>query len=118
MLSVVQAVAIGMVHDHIVRDFEYLAVHGKLALFSVLGRDSPGGVKSAAHFCDVPFVFDQVGVIVGVDDGVLALTQWYPAKGIAVPNPPIGKHQPNERCQKPGWYFESNADYPASEVNG
>lgn len=59
-------------------------------------------------------MFRQMPVIVRVHDGVSALGQRYPAEGIAVANPTIEKHQPDERCQKPSWYFESNSDDPFS----
>lgn len=86
---------INMVHKHIIRDFEYLAVHGKLTLFSVSGSGTSGCIESSAHFNGVPFVFGQMIVIVGIDDCVFALGQRYAAEGIAVSNPAIQEHRKN-----------------------
>ncbi len=115
-LSIIQAVAVNVVNNHIMRDLEYTTVHGKLTLSSVSGSDTPCGIKSSAHFDGTPSVFGELAVIIGVNDGILTLGQGYAAEGVAVAEPAIQKKQPNERCQKPAWYFESDADDPPSCV--
>jgi len=53
------------------------------------------GVISMDAFIDVPFVLSQPLVIFGINDGEFALRQRNPAKGIAIPDPPISKRDRN-----------------------
>jgi len=56
-LSIVQSVAIDMVHKHAGRDFEYRAVHGKVLLFYAIDCGSSGCVECFAVGVSVPFMF-------------------------------------------------------------
>jgi len=56
------------------REFEYLTVHEDLMLFPIFLSDNSGGVKGFAHFDSVPFVFGERPVIIGVSDGIFALS--------------------------------------------
>jgi len=46
-------------------------------------------VKGAAIFRGEPFVFVEPIIIIGVDDGEFALSEWYSAEGVAVACPAI-----------------------------
>jgi len=63
-------------------------------------------------------VFGQMPVIVRVDEGIFASRQPNSAEGVAVANPAIQKQRPDERCQKPAWYFKGNSDDPRSSSLG
>ena len=114
-LPILQTIAIYMVHQHTVRDFEYLPMHSKRTSFPVLVPNRSGSVKSIAVAPSVPSVFGQIRVIVAVHDGIFVLGQRYPPKGIAVTDPPINKNHPNERCKKPIWYVKSD---PNNSLSG
>jgi hypothetical protein len=109
-LSIVQAVAIDMVNKHIVRDFEYRAVHRKVSVSYTIDGGPSTCVKCFAVGIGVPFVSGEMPVIIWVYECIFTSRQPNSAEGIAVANPPIEKHQPNKRCQKPSWYLESNSD--------
>ena len=104
---------IDVVNDEAGRDFYDTAVHVNWGrVFSCGGVAF--GVKGVAVLSNVPFVFTQRFVIVGVNDGKFAFSQGYSAEGIAVANATIEKEQANARLLQPFWYVESNSDAPAS----
>ena len=94
-LSIVESVAIDVVHEHSRRDAEDLTVHRKLTMFSIFGFGNPDGVEGFAPSGGMPFVFDKVEIIVGVHDGEFALGERYAAKGVAVAKPAIEKDRQN-----------------------
>lgn len=89
-ISIIKAVAINMIYEHIVRYFKYLAVHVEPAFgavfdfhctYSVVATfTSPGGV---------PFILRQAPVIVRINDCKLALSQRDSAEGVAVAQAPV-----------------------------
>ena len=52
----------------------------------------PRCVGGVAGFADMPFVGAQPFIVVGVDNGELALGQWDASERIAVPNPAVEKY--------------------------
>ncbi len=64
---------VNMVNNQMVGSGHYHPVH--LEAFSL---EASGGVKSVAcRFVDVPFIFNQPVVIVGIDDGEFSLCKGY-----------------------------------------
>ena len=90
-----------MINEHIGRDFEELTVHWKVTLFTIFVCNCSGSVESPAITAGTPFVFGQIIIIVGVNDGVFALCQRYSAEGIAVAKQPIQKHRQDGDFLKP-----------------
>jgi len=94
-LSIVKAVAIDVIHEHIVWYFKYLAVHVELAFCAVSGLyGTYSVVATAGPAGGIPFMLGQAPVIVGIDDCILALGQRDSAEGVPVANPSIQKHRP------------------------
>ena len=86
---------IDVVNDPAGRDFYYTAVHvngGRV--FSCGGIAL--GVKCVAVLRDVPFVFTELFVIFGVNDGKPAFCQGYAAERIAVAEAATGKHSKDQ----------------------
>ena len=86
--AVVKAVMVNMIHKHIIGDFEHLAVHVEFAPFAP-SVNPTSRVERRAALDGKPFTFGKPKIIIRIDDGVLSPRQRYPAKGIAVANPPI-----------------------------
>ena len=103
-ISIIQAVAIDVIHEQMVGEFAYLTMHEYLATFSIFGFDRTYSVRTFSFCSYVPFVFRQAPVIVRVDDCILALRQRYPAEGVAVANPPVQKHRQPQQPYKPERY--------------
>ena len=101
-LPVVQTVAVNMIDEHIVGDFEHFAVHLKLKSFAVSIDDSADCVEGIAATLDgVPFVSGKVRIIVRVHYRVLPLTQRHPVERIPVSNQAIQEHGLHEYPNKP-----------------
>ena len=64
-------------------------MHVELTLFALFGINPANRVEGRAAFDGVPFAFGKPKIIIQIDDGELTLGQQYPAKAIAVANPPI-----------------------------
>ena len=103
--SIIKAVAVDMIYEHIVRYFKYLAVHVEPPFGAVFGFHctysvvatftSPGGI---------PFILRQAPVIVGIDDCILALCERDSAEGIAIAQAPIQKHRRPQQPYEPERY--------------
>jgi len=87
-LAVVKAIAINMIDNHIIGDFEHLTVHVEFAPFAP-SVNPMSRVERRAALDGEPFTLGKANIIIRIDDGVLSPCQRYPAKGIAVANPPI-----------------------------
>ncbi len=104
---------IDVVNDVAGGDFYYTAVHvNGGGVFSCGGVAF--GVKGVAVLSNVPFAFTQRFEVVGVNDGKFALCQGYVAERIAVAEAAIQKKNKDQSLFQPAWYFERNANFPAS----
>ena len=56
----------------------------------------------------MPFVFCEAWVVVGVDDGVLALCEWDSAEWVAEAEAAVGQYEPNGDSFEPGWDCDSD----------
>jgi len=79
---------IDVIYYEMVRRIDYFTVHPDISSVSP-GAGGADGIKRIASCCDVPFVPVQSLEILGIDDGVFALGQWYPAERIAVAGPAV-----------------------------
>jgi len=57
----------------------------------------PDGIKGVFALIRVPFVFAQSLVIFGVNYGVFAPSERYPAKGVAIADTAVEQYQSHER---------------------
>jgi hypothetical protein len=111
--AIVEAVMVDVVNDMAGRDFYYTAMHvNGSCVFSCWSVAL--GVKCVAVLSDVPIVFTELFVILGINDDELALCQGYTAERIAVAEAAIEKEQANARFLQPYRYDESNSDFRAS----
>jgi len=62
-----------VVDEHMIGDFENLAVHLDNYSFAVLQTHRPLGVKGAVGYLGVPFLFVEPGEIIRFNNGVFAL---------------------------------------------
>jgi hypothetical protein len=93
--AIVEAVMVDVVNDAAGGDFYYTAVHVNGArIFSCGGVAL--GVKCVAVLRNVPFIFAELFVIFGVNDGELALCQGYAAERIAVADAAAGEHSKDQ----------------------
>ncbi len=76
---------------------ENLAMHLNMLPLVFTNMNPPDGIKGVFALNRVPFVFAQSLVIFGVHYGVLALSEWYPAKGVAVVDAAVEQYQSHER---------------------
>lgn len=90
--------------------FDNLAVHKEHRAIATFGRLCAHSVVTAGPADYVPFVHGQTPVILRIDDSVLAPRQRYPAEGIAVANPAIQKHRPDEYPNKPERNMNADCD--------
>jgi hypothetical protein len=56
---------------------------------AILAAACSDGVKLAVISADVPFVFAQPVIVIGIDDGKQALSQGYLPEGAAVVQPAV-----------------------------
>ena len=101
-----------MVNKQVGRDFEYQTVHRKQKPFTIFGEDHADSVKVSVPSISVPFMFRQMPVIVGVNDGIFALRQRYAAEGIAVANAAIEEHGQCNDALKPSRNSDNDFDCP------
>ena len=87
-LAIIKTVVIDVIDQHIIGDFAYLAMHEVHASFARWANPTSRVVRRAA-LGGKPFISAQAQEIIRIDEGELALGQWYPAERIAVPNAPI-----------------------------
>lgn len=80
--------------------------------FTVLSEDRADCVKVSVPSVGVPFVFGQMPIIVGVDDGIFAPGQRYAAEGAAVADVAIGKYGPRSKLFQPNRNFNNDFDCP------
>lgn len=109
-LPVVQTVAVNMIDEHIIGDFEHFAVHHKPKSFAVSGDDSADCVEGEAAPHGVPFVSGKVRIIVRIHNRVLPLTQRHPVERIAVSNPAIPERGLHEYRNEPKRNGNGNAN--------
>ena len=76
---------------------ENFAMHLNMLPLVFTQMNPPGGIKGVFALNRVPFVFVQSLVIFGVHYGVFALSERYPAKGVAVMDAAVEQCQSNER---------------------
>ena len=57
--------------------------------FTFFGRACPYGVKFVVKPGSGPFVLAQPVIIVRIDDGEFALSQWYSPEGVAIAQPAV-----------------------------
>lgn len=110
-LSIVQAVMVDVVAEHTGGNIDEKTVHLEifsLFLFSV--RQRVYGVPGARAFLGVPFVGPQPVVIFGIDDGEFSARQRDFPESVAVPYPPIYKHQPKQRSLQPARNVQNDLD--------
>jgi len=90
-----------MVSAHTFRWWQYRSMHPYyLSLGTLVALSSAECVEHLFCSLDVPFVFAQSLEIFRVNDSVFALSEWYPAKGVAVTDAAVEQCQSNERpCQ-------------------
>lgn len=86
--AVIKTVVVNMIDNHIIGGFEYRAVHGKPVPFAFY-KNRANRVEGRAAIDNIPFTFGKPKIIIRIDDSVLAPRKQYPAKSIAVANPPI-----------------------------
>ncbi len=87
---------VDMVYEKMLGRVDYLAVHLNIkSLFPDPGGSD--GIIGISGLAGIPFVFAQALVIFGVHDGVLALSEWYSAKGVAVVDAAVEQYQSHER---------------------
>jgi hypothetical protein len=78
------------------RDADNLSVHPySLSLLGVSQSNPASGIGGGRAYCKVPFVFGEAGVVLGVDDGVLAACEGYSPEGVAVAEAAIDEQQAN-----------------------
>lgn len=88
-LSIVEAVAIDMVDEHVFRSLKYSAVHRKVSFSDAIYSCPTSGVESPAVRIGVPVVFGEVIVIIWVYDGVLSPCKGYAAICISITEEPV-----------------------------
>ncbi len=94
-LSIVEAVMVDVVNDAAGGDFYYTAVHvNGTRVFSCGGIAL--GIKCVAVLSNVPSVFAERFVIIGVNDGKFALCQGYAAERITVAEAAKGEHSKDQ----------------------
>ena len=76
---------------------ENLAMHLNMLPLVFTQMNPPGGIKGVFALNRVPFVFAQWLVIFGVHYGVLALSERYAAKGVAVVDAAVEQYHSHER---------------------
>ena len=107
---VVQAIAVNMIDEHIIGDFEHFAVHHKPKSFAVFGDDSADCVEGEAAPHGVPFVSGKVRIIVRIHYRVLPLAQRHPVERIPVSNPAIQERGLHEYRNEPKRDGNGNAN--------
>jgi len=74
------------------RGVHYEAVHTYFDSFSLdFGPLSADGVECIVALCGVPFVLAEALVVIGVDDGVFVLGEFYSSERIAVAKAAVQK---------------------------
>jgi len=79
------------------RRVENLAMHLNMLPLVFTQMNPPGGIKGVFALNRVPFVLAQSLVIFGVHDGVLALSERYSTKGVAVADAAVEQYHSHER---------------------
>jgi hypothetical protein len=96
--SIVQPVIIDVVNNEPGGSLHYLPMHRDADNLSAFSTSSiPLGIKGIQGPVSAPLMLAEPLIIVGVNDGVFAPGQGYPAEGIAVAHPAIHKHYSNSR---------------------
>ena len=85
---------IDVVNKHTIRDFKYAAVHVD-SLSAGFGHGRTNRVEDFALSDGGPCVVGVVIIIIGVDDGKLALGEGYSAEGVAVAEAAVEKNRKN-----------------------
>ncbi len=86
-----------MVNEKMVGRVDNLTVHLNRPPFVFADPYTPGGIICIFELFCMPFVFAQWLVIFGVHNGVLALSERYAAKGVAVVDAAVEQYQSHER---------------------
>lgn len=85
---------VDMVAAHAGRNVNDQIVHLQVLARSVLAvGQRVHGVPGTHTFVGVPFVLAKAMIIFRIDDSEFSLRQRNPAKGVAVPKPPIKKYK-------------------------
>ncbi len=96
-LSIVEAVMVYMVNEKMVGRVDNLTVHLNRPPLVFADPLTPGGIICIFELFGMPFVLAQALVIFGVHYGVLALSEWYSAEGVAVVDAAVEQYQSHER---------------------
>ena len=105
--AIVPAVVVDVVDEEPFRDVEHFAVHRYCQpLFQFRRPLAPDGVICIAPHADVPFVFAEAVVIVGVHDGVFSLREGDAAERVAVTELSVPEQRQYGRLFQPGRYSD------------
>jgi len=112
-LSVVEAVMVDVVGEHAGRHVDDHVVHLEVFAFCVLAvGERVYGVPSVRALVGVPLDRSQALVVLGIDDGELALRQRDSPEGIAIAQPAIDEQQADQGLGKPVGDVQNNLDNP------
>jgi len=93
-----------VVAEQVRGDVYDLAVHpDSLSFCAVLCAYPASGVGACGAFCEVPFVFCESVVVVGVDDGVFFAGEGYSAEGVAVAEAAVEDSSGGTGVFEEGW---------------
>ena len=115
-LSIVEAVMVDVVNYPARGDFYDTAVHvNGTRVFSCVGIAL--GVKCAAVLSDVPFVFTELFVIFGINEGKHTLCKVYAAERIAVAEAAPSEHSKKQYAFYRGWDGNDEINFARSVLN-
>ena len=87
--AIIEAFMVDMIDVKMVGRVENLAVHLNMLPLVFSQMNPPDGIIGVFALICVPFVFVQALEILRIDDGVFALSERYPPKGVAVAQPTV-----------------------------
>jgi len=85
---------IDVVNEHAFRDIYDYSVHGYgKSPFLYFGPLASDGVICVTGSGGIPCVFAEPNVVIGVNNYVFSLREWYSSEGIAVAEPSVQENQ-------------------------
>jgi len=112
-LAIVEAVMVDVVGEHAGRHVDDHVVHLEVfAFFFLAVGERMHGVPGVRALVGVPFDRSQPLVVLGIDDGELALRQRDSPEGVAIAQPAIDEQQADQGLGKPIRDVQNNLDNP------
>lgn len=100
-LSIVEAVSIDMVDEHALRGLKHSAVHRKVSFSYAIYSGPSSGIESSAVRIGVPFVFREVIIVIGVNDGELSPSERDSSEGVAAAEEAVEKQRQRQEIIQP-----------------